>query len=59
MNKGRLILLAVIGLLIELVTIILLASNRIQVVWAMPLVIVGMMLAFVPIFVVTRRAKRK
>jgi hypothetical protein len=59
LNKGRLILIAVIGLLIELVTIILLASNRIQVVWAMPLVIVGMMLAFVPIFAVTRRAKRK
>lgn len=52
------ILLAVFGIAVEAVAIWLLASKRIPITIATPLIIAGMFLGFVPIFVVARRARR-
>ena len=41
---------AVVGILVQLVGIILLATERVPVARAVPLIIIGMFLAFVPIF---------
>ena len=57
-NNRFLIAIAMFGIVLELVAIGLLASRRITVPVAMPLVIVGMFTAFIPIFTVARRAKR-
>lgn len=58
-NNRFLIMIALLGIVLELVAIGLLASRRITVSVAMPLIIVGMFTAFVPIFAVSRRAKRR
>ena len=47
-----------VGIVIEVIAIALLASGRLRVPVAAPLVILGMLLAFVPLFVLARRAKR-
>lgn len=52
------IAIAVVGILIELIAIGLLGADRITMATASPLIIVGMFMAFVPIFVAARRAKR-
>lgn len=57
-NNRFLIAIAFLGIALELVAIALLASKRISVSFAMPLIIVGMFTAFVPIFAVARRARR-
>lgn len=53
------IIIAVIGIALELVAIWLMASKRIPMSTASPLILAGMFMAFVPIFVAARRAKRK
>jgi hypothetical protein len=57
-NNRWLIAIALFGIALELVAIGLLASRRISVPIAMPIIIVGMFTAFVPIFAVARRARR-
>lgn len=54
-----LIAIAVVGILIELTAIALLGARRIAMPVAAPLIIVGMFMAFVPVFTITRRAKRR
>jgi hypothetical protein len=53
------IVIAVIGLVIEVVVIALLSSKRIAAPTATPLLITGMLMAFVPLFVVARRSRRR
>ena len=50
---------AVIGLLIEAVTIYLLATKQLSETVATPLIITGMLMAFVPLFVVARRSRKR
>jgi hypothetical protein len=49
---------ALFGIVLEAIAIYLLAAKRIATPVAIPLVIAGMFIAFVPIFAVARRAKR-
>jgi hypothetical protein len=58
-NKRLAIGIAITGILIELAAIVLLASKQISMPVATPLIITGMFMAFVPVFVVARRARRK
>lgn len=51
------IIVALIGIVLELVAIALLAAQRIAYPMALPMIVVGMFLAFVPIFVLTRRRR--
>lgn len=51
------IAIAIFGITLELVAIWLLASKRIPMATASPLILAGMFLAFVPIFVAARRAR--
>ena len=53
------IAIALVGIVIELVTVYLLASKRLDFTYGQPLIIVGMLMAFVPLFVVARRARRR
>lgn len=53
------IIIAVIGIVLEGIAIWLMASKRIPVSTATPLILAGMFMAFVPIFVAARRAKRR
>ncbi|HYC88914.1 MAG TPA: hypothetical protein VEO54_06865 [Thermoanaerobaculia bacterium] len=53
------IAIAVIGILVEVVTIYLLATKQIPESVATPLIITGMLMAFVPLFVVARRSRRR
>jgi len=57
MNRTRtlIIVIAILGIGLEAVAIALMASKRLTMSGAMPLIILGMFLAFVPIFVATRR----
>ena len=50
---------AIAGIVFEIVAIYLLATKRVTMAVAQPLIIVGMFMAFVPIFVAARRARRK
>lgn len=59
MNKKFAITVAIIGIALELVAIYLLAQKRIPTGVAIPMIVTGMFLAFVPIFVVARRARRR
>lgn len=52
------VVLALIGIAIELLAIFLLSQKRITMTIAGPMIVAGMFLAFVPIFVVARRARR-
>ena len=47
------------GILLEAVTVFLLASKRIDPKIGTPLVIAGMFIAFVPLFVLARRQKKR
>lgn len=51
-------MLGILGITIELVAIALLASKQISTTYAMPLVIAGMFIAFVPMFVMARNRRR-
>ena len=53
------IVIAAIGLILEVVTIYLLSSKQISETVATPLMITGMLMAFVPLFVVARRSRRR
>jgi hypothetical protein len=50
---------AAIGLAVEAITLVLLSSNRIPKSVGTPLIIAGMLLAFVPLFVLARRSRRR
>ena len=50
--------LAILGIAIEAIAIYLLGAKRIPTGVAVPLIVAGMFLGFVPIFVVARRARR-
>ena len=52
------IAIAVIGIVIELIAIVLISSKRLSTSAGTPFVIVGMFMAFVPVFVLARRARR-
>jgi hypothetical protein len=53
------IAIAVIGILVEAVTLYLLATKQIAESVATPLIVTGMLMAFVPLFVVARRSRRR
>lgn len=57
-GKRTAVVIGVAGILIELVTVLLLASHRISSSVATPVIILGMLMAFVPLFLAARRAKR-
>ena len=58
-NNALVIGIAVVGIVIEGTAIALLASKRVPVSTATPLIIAGMFMAFVPLFVLARRARRR
>jgi len=51
--------LAFAGIAIEIVAILLLGARRIPTAVAVPLIVAGMFLAFAPVFLVARRARRR
>jgi hypothetical protein len=53
------IVIAAIGLIIEIVVIYLMWTKQISEIVAAPLMITGMLMAFVPLFVVARRSRRR
>jgi hypothetical protein len=53
------IILGGIGIALEIAALVLLANQRLPSSIATPLIIAGMLLAFVPMFVVARHAKKK
>ena len=57
-SKRIALIVGTFGILIEIVAVFLLSSKRIHPVMGTSLVITGMLLAFVPIFVLARRHKR-
>lgn len=57
-SKRTAIVVGIVGIAIEIIAIALLASKRIPTNIGMPLVVAGMLIAFVPIFVLARRHKR-
>ena len=57
-NKRLFVIIAVVGILLELIVIFLMASERITVTTAMPLLIIGMFVAFAPIFMSSIKSKR-
>ncbi len=59
MNRKLAIAVALIGIAVEIVAIYLLGQKRITTGVAVPIIIAGMFLGFVPIFVVARRARRR
>jgi hypothetical protein len=58
-TKRFTVALAVAGIAVEVTAIMLLASERIGTTVAVPLIIAGMFLAFAPMFLVARRARRR
>jgi uncharacterized membrane protein len=59
MNRKFVIVMAVLGIAVEIAVLYLLSQKRITSGVAMPLIIAGMFLGFVPMFVVARRARRR
>jgi hypothetical protein len=57
-NKRLFIIIAVVGILLDLTVIVLLASERITIAVAMPLLIVGMLVTFAPIVMSNVKSKR-
>lgn len=58
-GKRTAIVLGVAGIAVEAVTVALLASGRLTASVATPFIITGMLMSFVPLFVVARRARRR
>lgn len=54
-SKRTAIILGVLGIAIEAIAVLLLAQKRIPTTYGIPLVVAGMFLAFVPLFVLSRR----
>lgn len=57
-RKTIALIIAAVGIAMELTGIALLVSKRLSTSMAVPLVIVGMLLAFVPVFLLARKARR-
>ena len=57
-SKRLFIIISVLGILLELIVIFLLASERISVAVAMPLLVVGILVAFAPIVMSNMKSKR-
>lgn len=57
-GKRTAIGIALAGLAIEVTTLLLLRGGRVSASIATPLMITGMLMAFVPLFVLARRARR-
>ncbi len=57
-GKRLFIIMAVVGILLELIVISLLASERVSVAVAMPLLVVGILVAFAPIVMSSMKSKR-
>jgi hypothetical protein len=53
------IVIGVTGIVIELIAVTLLAAKRISPTIGTPLIIAGMLLAFVPLFILARRARQR
>ena len=53
------IIIAVAGIAIELITLVLLSSKRLPETFATPLIGLGMLMAFIPLFVLARRARHR
>ena len=53
------IVIAAVGIAIEIVTLLLLSTKRIPETFATPLIALGMLMAFIPLFVLARRARRR
>jgi hypothetical protein len=58
-TKRFTIALALAGIAIEVAALLLLSSERIGTSVAVPLIVAGMFLAFAPVFLVARRARRR
>lgn len=58
-NNKTAIAIGILGITLELIAIVLLATKRVSIAAGTPLVIIGMLLAFVPIFVAARHARRR
>lgn len=58
-NNAVPIAIGILGILLEVATLTLMASNRLATSTGTPLIIAGMLLAFVPVFVLARRARRR
>ena len=50
---------AILGIVLEAVVLYLLAAKQISQQYATPLIITGMLMAFVPLFVVARRSRKR
>ena len=59
MKRSLAIGIAFAGIAIEIIAIVLLARKSITTGVAVPMIVAGMFLAFVPVFVVARRARRR
>jgi uncharacterized membrane protein len=59
MNRKLAIAVATLGIALEIIAIYLLGQKRITTGVAVPIIIAGMFLGFVPIFVVARRTRRR
>ena len=58
-SKRTAIILGVVGIAIEVIAVVLLAQKQISPTFAIPLVVAGMFLAFVPLFVLARMRRRR
>ena len=58
-NKRFLIALAVIGIVIELVAVALMAANAIPVALGIAIIIIGMFLAMIPMFALSRMRRNR
>ncbi|HEX7828490.1 MAG TPA: hypothetical protein VF787_02480 [Thermoanaerobaculia bacterium] len=57
-SKRTAMILGILGILTEAITLYLLASKQIAESVATPILVGGMLLAFIPLFVVARHSKR-
>ncbi len=58
-GKRTAIILGFIGIAVEMIAVVLLAQKRIPTTYGTPLIIAGMLLAFVPLFLLTRSKRRR
>ncbi|MGN6184609.1 MAG: hypothetical protein ACTHQM_13250 [Thermoanaerobaculia bacterium] len=58
-TKRTALILGIAGIAIEVITVLLLSQHRIHAKIATPIIIGGMLLAFIPMFVVARHSRRR
>ena len=58
-GKRTALILGVIGIAVEVIAVVMLAQKRIPTTYGIPLIIAGMLLAFVPLFLLTRTKRRR